>query len=81
MIVRQDDAGAAVLGRVAMISRSGKSGSGFVAVVARQMEAARLVVDVGDPQAFARGIGVREAAGKDSRAAARPSSFSGSSAR
>ena len=38
----------------------------LIAVVARQVKAARPVIDVRDPQAFATGIGIREAAGEES---------------
>jgi hypothetical protein len=64
MIVSKDDTGASVLGRVGDDFAEWKGGAGFVSGVARQMHAARLVVDMGDPQVLPGGIAVGEAAGK-----------------
>jgi hypothetical protein len=64
MIVSEDDAGASVLGRVGDDFAQRKDGAGLVSRVARQMDASRLVVDMGHPQALPGGIAVGEAAGK-----------------
>src|SRR5689334_18743145 len=47
-----------------MISRNGKIGALFVAVMATDMQAARFLVDVGDPQPLAPWILFREATGE-----------------
>ena len=52
-----------------------------VAAMMRDMEAARLRIEMRNPQAFMRRIGFSEAAGEKRRAAATSSTFSGSSAR
>ena len=56
----------------AMIARSGKSAPRLVALMARQMEAARLIVDMRDPQAFAARIGVGEAAREEGPGCGQP---------
>jgi hypothetical protein len=63
--VREDDAGASVRGGVRNDLAHREVGAGLVAVVARQVEASRLIVDMSDPEALARWIGVGEAAGKE----------------
>jgi hypothetical protein len=53
----------------------------LIALVARDMEAARFVVHVRDPKALALRVELGEAAAKNLRAASRPSSLRGRSAR
>ena len=65
VVVGEHDPGAAVLAASAMISRSGKSAPVSSPSVARDVQAARLLVDMRDPQAFARGIRLRQATGKE----------------
>ncbi len=65
VVVRQDNAGAAMMDGIGDDLAQGKVGAGFVAIVAGQMEAPGLIVDMGDPQAFAEGIAIRHAAGEE----------------
>lgn len=64
MIVGEQDPGAPVLRGVGDDFAEREGGAGFVPSVARQMDASRLVVDMGHPQALPGGIAVGEAAGK-----------------
>ena len=64
-----------------MIVAHGNAAPAGIAVVARDVEAARLAVDMGDPQTFARGSVSAKQPAKKRRAASSPSSFSGDSAR
>ena len=65
VVMRQDDARAAVRGGVADYVAEGKGGTANVAVMAGEMDAPRLVVDMGDPQMFAVGTGLGKARGEE----------------
>jgi hypothetical protein len=65
MVVGEDDSGAVVLRRVDDDAPQRQMHAGLVAFVAADMEAARLIVDMGDPQAFAADIIFGKAAGEE----------------
>ena len=75
MIVGEDDAGAAVRGGIGDDRADREFGAALIALMARQVEAARLVIDMGDPQAFARGIAVGDAAGEERLGSGKPIEF------
>ena len=81
MIVGQNDPGAAVLGGVGDDRPEREIGAGLVAVMAGQVEASRMVIDMRDPQALTPRFRLRKQPPKNALAAASPSSFSGCSAR
>lgn len=62
MIVREDNARGAVVRGIGDDRAEREIGAGFVAGVARQVQAARVIVEVGDPQAFAGGVRIGDAA-------------------
>lgn len=64
VVVREDDAGAAMLGRVGDDGAQRKCRAGLIAQVPRQVKAARVFIDMRDPQAFPRWIRVAEASGE-----------------
>ena len=64
MIVGEDDSGAAMLRGVDDDLAQRKVGAGLVTLVMRHVEAMRALVEMRDPQAFAGGIGLGEAAGE-----------------
>ena len=65
MIVREDDSRATVPRGVEDDLADWESRAGFIALVTGKMEAARVVVDVGDPQALPPGISLGEATRKE----------------
>ena len=65
VVVGKDDSGATLNGGVGDDVPQRKRRSRLVALVARQVHAARLIIDMGDPQAFATGIGIGEATRKE----------------
>jgi hypothetical protein len=65
VIMRKDDPGAAVKRSVGDDLPGGKLHARFVALVARQMDAARLIVDMRDPQAFNGRIAIGETPGEE----------------
>ena len=65
MVVSQDDARAVALGCISDDLTQRERGAAFVAVVARYMQATGLLIDMGDPQAFARRIGLGQTTGKE----------------
>jgi len=65
MIVGHDDAGAAMLSGVGDDVPQRKAGARLVSIVAGNVDAAGLGVDMRDPQAFARRIGFRETTRKE----------------
>ena len=64
MIVGQDDPGAAMHCSIGDDRADREVGAALIALVARHVQAIRVLVDMGDPQAFARRVGIGEAAGK-----------------
>ena len=60
MVVREDDAAAVVKRCVEQDRAERKIGSAGVAVMTGEVNAARLIVEVGDEQAFARRVDRRE---------------------
>ena len=65
MIVGDDNSGAAVHRRIPNDLADRESSAGFIPPVTREMEAARLVVDMRDPDAFMDGARIGEAAGEE----------------
>ena len=65
MVVSQDDARAVALGCISDDLPQRERGAALVAVVARYMQATGLIIDMGDPQAFARRIGLSHTTGKE----------------
>ena len=61
VVVRQNDASAAMLGRVDDDLPKRKLDAGLVTWVTRHVQAPRLVVDVRDPQAFAARVRIGQA--------------------
>ena len=53
----------------------GERGTRCIAAVAGQVEAPRLIVDMGDPQAFDVGIGIGEATGEEAASSLQPVEF------
>ncbi len=64
MIVRKHDPRAAMLGGVGDDLPQQEVGAALIAVMARQMQASRAIIDMGDPQAFALGIAIGQAPGE-----------------
>jgi hypothetical protein len=60
----EHDPGAAMLGRIGDDVAERETGAALVTDVARDVDAARLLVDVRDPQAFPLRIAIGEAAGE-----------------
>ena len=81
MVVGEDQAGAAVDRRVGDDRAQRELGAAGIALVAGEVEAARLIVDMRDPQAFAGGSASAKQPAKKPRAASSPSSIRGYSAR
>ena len=65
MVVGEHDPSAAMLGGVGNDFAQRETGPGHVALVASEVEAPRLFVDMGDPQTLAPWVGVRETAGEE----------------
>ena len=65
VVMGQDEPGAAVAGGVGDHLPHGQRCAAIVAVMARQMDAARLIVEVGDPQMFLGRITFGKAAGEE----------------
>ena len=65
MIVREDDSGAAMLGGVGDDITQREAGSGLVAFVAREMQAAGLLVDMRDPEEFTPRVAIGDTARKE----------------
>jgi hypothetical protein len=65
MVVGEHNPRAPVLGRVGNDLAQREAGAGQVAVVAGEMEAPRLLVDMSDPQTLAARVGVFETAGEE----------------
>lgn len=65
MIVSQDDAGAAMRGRVEDDLADRESRAALVALVAGNVETTGVVVDMGDPEVLAPGISLGEATRKE----------------
>ena len=65
VVMGQDHSRAAVGGGVGDDLAQGKGGPTVIAVVARQVDAAGGLVDMGDPQMFALRIGLGEAVGEE----------------
>ena len=75
MIVGQHHARAAMKGRVGDDRPDGKLSARRPAVMVRDVEAARLAVEVRHPQAFARRVGVGETACKEAPGRVEPIQF------
>jgi hypothetical protein len=75
VIVSEDKSGAAVNRRVGDDRAQGKRRAALIASVAGDVEAARLVVDMRDPQALATRIGVGEAPGEEAARRFQPVEF------
>jgi hypothetical protein len=65
MVVGKEDPGAAELRRVGNDLTDREGGAGLVSDMAAKVQAAQLIVDVGDPQILPRGIGICETAGEE----------------
>ena len=65
VVMGEDDPGAAVLSGVGDDFAEREIGAVRIAFVTSQVEAARLAVDMGNPQAFAKRIPVGQAAGEE----------------
>ena len=65
VVMRQDDARAAVHRGIPDHIAEGKGGTANVAIVAGEVDAPRLVVDMGDPQMFFVGASFRKASGEE----------------
>ena len=65
VIVGEDQPGAAVIGGVEDYASDGQLGTGLLAVMAREMDAARLIVDMRDPQMLAGRVALGEQAGEE----------------
>jgi len=66
MVVGQDHAGAAVPRRVGNDLADRQFRAAIVAIMARQMDATCLVVDMSDPQMFLGGVGLGKAVSEES---------------
>src|SRR5205085_7194366 len=75
VIVREHDPGAAMLRRVGDDVAQRKRGAALIAVVAREVQAAGMLVDMGDPQEFAPGVAIGNAAGEESAGSGEPVEF------
>lgn len=75
MIVGEDDPRTLVLESVGQDGVDRKRGPGFVAVVTADVEAAGLLVDMGNPQAFCSRIAPGEAAFKEASGGSEPVEF------
>lgn len=65
MVVGEDDAGAVVNQRVGDYLPERQTGAAIVAVMSGEVDAPRLIVDMGDPQMFAGRVGFSEAVGEE----------------
>src|SRR5437773_2515436 len=65
MVVRKDNSRAAMLGGVGDDRPQWKGRARFIAGIALDMNALRIVIDMRDPQALARGIAIGHAAGEE----------------
>ena len=65
VIVGEDQPGAAVNGRVEYDPADGQRGTGLLAVMAREMDATGLIVDMRDPQMLAGRIALGEQADEE----------------
>ncbi|HUP67515.1 MAG TPA: hypothetical protein VM145_04815 [Sphingomicrobium sp.] len=65
VIVGEYDTGALVFDRLGHDLAQGEGRAGFIAGKAGNMKTARSVVDMGDPQAFAGWVAIRQASGKE----------------
>src|SRR5437763_1507648 len=65
MVVREHDSRAAMLGGGGDDRSQRKGRARFVAGIALDMDASRIVIDMCDPQALARGIAIGHAAGEE----------------
>ena len=65
MVMGEDDPGAVALGGIGDDFAEREVRAAFVAVVARHVEAPRLLIDMSDPQAFAERVAVGEATSKE----------------
>ena len=81
MVVGEHEPGAAEVRGIGDDGPQRKRRAHLIAVMAGDVQAARIVVDMRDPQALARGSESAKQPAKKVRAAARPSSVSGGSAR
>ena len=65
VVMRQDHPRAAVRRGVADYVAEGKGGTAYVAIMAGKVDAARLVVDMGDPQMLPVGTGLGKESGEE----------------
>src|SRR4051794_2149563 len=65
MVVREQYSGAAVLGGIDDNGLQREGCTRFLSWIPRNKDATRLVIDMGDPQILAHGVGVGHAAGKE----------------
>lgn len=66
MVVREDHACAVMNRRIGNDLAKRKLGPAFIAVMARQMDAPRLIIDMSDPDMFQGRVGLGEAIGEKS---------------
>ena len=72
MIVGEHETGTAMLGGISDDCADWKVSAAFVALVAGQMEASRLIIDVSDPQTFAFRCCFAEAAAEERLGGCKP---------